>query len=389
MQRFFNLNQDDYRKLVSGQATGFCAAILRLFLCIAAALYSAVIVLRNFLYSKGILKAHRANALVICIGNITTGGTGKTPLVVWLCNLITKHSTLNTKNCSCAVLTRGYKARRASCVMRRAKNRRNTIYDIRNTIDEPAILAESCPQAKVVINPNRVAGAAEAVSKLDADVLIMDDGFQHRRLARDLDIVAIDATCPFGYGKILPAGLLREPVSGLKRADAVIITRADQVTDAELTRLEKKLRLINPDMIIAKSIHSPTYVKSADGRETAIEELKGKKIFAFCGIGNPDAFFSTIKKLGCDLVGSEIYDDHYHYTDEDIERIFKQAEHFKADMVLTTQKDWTKILNSQFSILNSKDIPLSYLAIEIKFLAAEDKLRDLIEHTLAGTITKN
>ena len=365
------MNQDDYRKLVSGQATGFCAAILRLFLSIAAALYSAVIVLRNFLYSKSLLKAHRAGAPVICIGNITTGGTGKTPLVVWLCNLITKHSTLKTQNCSCAILTRGYKANQGAL------------------LDEPAILAESCPRAKVVINPDRVAGASEAVSKLDADVLIMDDGFQHRRLARDLDIVAIDATRPFGYGKILPAGLLREPVSGLKRADAVIITRSDQVTDAELNRLEKKLRLINPDMIIAKSIHSPTYVKSADGRETAIEELKGKKIFAFCGIGNPDAFFSTIKKLGCDLVGSEIYDDHYHYTDEDIERIFKQAEHFKADMVLTTQKDWTKILNSQFSILNSKDIPLSYLAIEIKFLAAEDKLRDLIEHTLAGTITKN
>jgi len=381
------LNQDDYRKLVSGQKASLCAAISRFFLGIAAALYSIAIILRNFLYSKGVLKAHRAGAPVICIGNITTGGTGKTPLVVWLCNLITKHSTLKTQNYECAILTRGYKTRRASCVMRRAKNRRNTIYDIRNTIDEPAILAESCPRAKVVINPDRLAGAVEAVSKLGADVLIMDDGFQHRRLARDLDIVAIDATRPFGYGKILPAGLLREPVSGLKRADAVIITRADQVTAAELTRLEKKLRLINPNMIIAKSIHSPTCVKSADGRETATEELKGKKIFAFCGIGNPDAFFSTIKKPGCDLAGSEIYDDHYHYTDEDIKRIFKQAEHFKADMVLTTQKDW---VSTQYAIRNTKyEIPLSYLAIEIKFLAAEDKLRDLIEHTLAGTITKN
>lgn len=356
------MNQDDYRKLVSGESSGLCSAVLRPALCIAAVLYSIVIILRNFLYSKGIFKAHRAKAPVICIGNITTGGTGKTPLVVWLCNL------LGGKNIDCAILTRGYKANQGAL------------------IDEPAMLAESCPNAKVVINPDRVAGAAEAVNILGADVLIMDDGFQHRRLARDLDIVAIDATCPFGYGKILPAGLLREPVSGIKRARAAVITRADQVTEAELSRLEKKLRHINPNMIIAKSIHAPVCAKAADGTKTAIQELKGKKIFAFCGIGNPEAFFNTIKNLGCNLVGSEIYDDHHHYADEDIAHIFEQSEHLKADLVLTTRKDFKKIA---LPTPAESNIPFFYLAIEIKFLASEDKLRDLIEQALAGKISKN
>jgi len=367
------MNQDNFRKLISGQKAGLGAGLLCLLLGVAAKGYSIVIRLRNFLYSKGWLKTHRANAPVISIGNITTGGTGKTPLVIWLCKQLTQNLKLKTKNCKCAILTRGYKVTQ------------NLKLKTQNYTDEPAIIIESCPEAKVIVNPDRVAGAAEAVNKFDAKTLIMDDGFQHRRLGRDLDIVTIDATRPFGYGKMLPAGLLREPLVSLKRANAVVITRCDQTTEAELTQIEEKLQQVNPNMIIARSIHTAVYAKSTDNKEISLEELKDKKIFAFCGIGNPEAFLNTIKALGPELAGSKVYNDHHHYTDDCLADICKQAAHLKADLILTTQKDWTKINRLATA---KKDIPLAYLAVEIKFLAGQDKLRGLIENALASKIPK-
>ena len=388
------MKQQTYRKLISSQSGSLGAIILRYLLAIAAIGYSLAVRLRNFLYSKGLLKVHHVDAAVICVGNITVGGTGKTPLVVWLCNLITQNPKLKTQNCKCAILTRGYKA---------------GAQENKDLKDELAILAESCPEAEVIVNPDRVAGAAEAIDKYAAKVLIMDDGFQHRRLARDLDIAAIDATQPFGYGKMLPAGLLREPVSSLKRAGAVVITRCDQVNEAQLSELEQKLRAANPDMIIARSIHAAVSVEypgasvipakagiqkdnkkmdSSLRRNDNIEQLKGKKIFAFCGIGNPDAFLNTIKNLGAKLAGSKVYDDHYHYTSACLADISEQAEEVGADLILTTQKDWTKVISYfKSQISNSKShLPFAYLAIEIKFLSGEDKLTALINDTLAGKI---
>jgi len=358
------LNQRYWHKLISRQRTGLSAVLLNLLLGIAACAYSIIIRLRNFLYSKNWLKAHCVNAVVFSVGNITAGGTGKTPLVIWLCRF------LQQKEIQCAVLTRGYKTRTQRQVV----------------TDEPAILAESCPQVKVIVNPDRVEAADEAVDKFGAKVLIMDDGFQHRRLHRDLDIVTIDATQPFGYSRMLPAGLLREPVASLKRADAVVITRCDQTAESELSKLEEKLKLVNPDMTIARSIHAAVCVKYMDSysrRNDSIEELRNKKIFAFCGIGNPNAFLNTITKLGANLVGSGIYNDHCHYTDSDIDDIHGQANRLEADLILTTQKDWTRT-----ALLTSvkKDIPFAYLAIEIKFLDREDKLKELIEDALVGKI---
>jgi tetraacyldisaccharide 4'-kinase len=364
--RTHQLKQQAYRRLISGQNNSFGASILRLLLATAAIGYSLVVWMRNFLYSKGLLKVHHVDAAVFCVGNITVGGTGKTPLVVWLCNLL-------TQNHKCAILTRGYKAK---------------VQGDKDFKDEIVILAESCLNTEIIVNPDRVAGATEAINKYAAKVLIMDDGFQHRRLARDLDIVAIDATRPFGYGKLLPAGFLREPVSSLKRAGAVIITRCDQVAETQLSELEKKLRAINPDMVIAKSIHAPAYVKSKDNKENSIEWLKGKKVFAFCGIGNPGAFFNTIKDIGAELIGSNAFDDHYHYTDACLTEISDQAEESGADLILTTQKDWTKVIsNTEFSISESKKYPpFAYLAVEIKFLSGEDKLTVLIKDILTGKI---
>jgi len=326
--------------------------------------YWAIISLRNSLYSARGLKTHFAAVPVISVGNITAGGTGKTPLVVWLVGRIVENSKLGISSSDCAILTRGYKA---------GKDGR----------DEPGMLGESCPGVEVIVNADRVAGAAEAVGKFGAKVLIMDDGFQHRRLWRDLDIVAIDAMRPFGYGKILPGGLLREPVSSLKRAHAVVVTRCDQVGEKQLTRIEQKLRAVNPGLVIARSIHSPVCAKTTDTRQIGLEELRDRKVFAFCGIGNPEGFFGTIRGLGAELVGSRVYDDHYHYTQDDIAEIYALAESSKADFLLTTQKDYAKALQSRCT----SEVPLAYVVVELKFTVGQDKLKQLIEDTLAGKIS--
>jgi tetraacyldisaccharide 4'-kinase len=360
------LDQEAYRKLVSGGSSGPGAVLLRFILGIASYIYVIIICIRNFLYSKGLLKVHRANAAVISVGNITTGGTGKTPLVIWLCRRIISDSEFKISSSQCAILTRGYKADQ-------------------NYRDEPAVLAESCPGVQVVVNPDRVAGATEAVGRFGAKVLIMDDGFQHRRLGRDVNIVAIDSTVPFGYGKLLPAGLLREPIGSLNRADAAVITRCDQVTDVELILLEGKLRKINPEMVIARSVHTPVCAKSIEDREINHEELKGKKIFAFCGIGNPGAFLSTVKGLGAEVVGSKVFDNHYHYTDDCMADIYEQARSLDAELILTTQKDWVSISSSAIPNVG-EGVDFAYLAIELRFISGEDKITELIKNALAGRI---
>lgn len=220
------------------------AKVVRLLLRPLSTLYKSAVFLRNLSYDKGWFKIHKTKAAVISVGNITTGGTGKTPLVIWLSNKLTQ------KGLRTAILTRGYKLKKTKL------------------LDEPAILVGSCPEARVIIDPDRIAAAAEAQKKYGSEVLVMDDGFQHRRLHRDLDIVTIDATEPFGYGRILPSGLLREPISSIKRAHAAVITRCDLVDGAELAQLDEKLKTVNPDMIIAHAIHKPLCASRSSTRKS-------------------------------------------------------------------------------------------------------------------------
>jgi len=355
------LNQQAYRRLISGQSRGIIAAVCRLSLAFLSVLYSIVVRLRNLLYSTGILKSYAVKAIVISVGNITTGGTGKTPLVIWLTKLITQ------KNVRCAILTRGYKT------------------STKKLRDEPAILTKNCPDAQVFVNPDRLEAARRAVEKFNAQVLVMDDGFQHRRLRRDLDIVTIDATCPFGYGKILPAGLLREQPSALRRAQAAVITRVDQVEPARLRQIENELRSINPRLILARSIHSPVCARGLQGVQIPLSQLRDKRIFAFCGIGNPEAFFRTLEDLGLNLLDSKAFNDHQNYNQRCLNDIYEYARYLDAELILTTDKDWTKIAPAS----RAREIPLMYLVVELKLVEGADRLIKLIEETVAGKIQRN
>ncbi|MCX5644054.1 MAG: tetraacyldisaccharide 4'-kinase [Phycisphaerae bacterium] len=374
------INQDQFRAIISGRRRDARASVARSLLGAASLGYRLAVYIRNALYDHRLLRTHRVNAAVLSVGNLTTGGTGKTPLVVWLCQ------DLREKQVRCAILTRGYKMREGELS------------------DEPALLSALCPGTAVVVNPDRVAGAAEAICRFEGAslsnrgqdardtqgrdalatrVLVMDDGFQHRRLARDLDIVAIDATRPFGYRRLLPAGLLREPVTGLRRAHAVVLTRCDQVSQKVLEEIEEEIRRVNPDLVLARSIHVPVGVKTGGGTEISLDWLGGKRLFAFCGIGNPQSFFHTVERLGGVLVGSRVYDDHYRYAAGDLDEIRREAAAKEASLILTTQKDWTKISR----LAGSQDHPpVAYLAVELRISAGAQALTALIDRVLGSTM---
>jgi tetraacyldisaccharide 4'-kinase len=356
------LNHDTYRKIVSGQDQRPGIGILRALLGAVALVYGLVMRGRNLLFAVGILRSRRASVPVISIGNITTGGTGKTPLVIWLCNY------LRNKGLHCSILTRGYKTQPDQIT------------------DEPALLARACLDTDVIVNPNRVTGAQKAVSVYQAQALVLDDGFQHRKLKRDLDIVAVDATCPFGYGRVLPAGLLREPKSGLSRADAVIITRFDQADAEQMRKLEQEIQKIAPNIFIAKAAHKHTGAVTFQNEKLDLEELRSKKIFAFCGIGNPDAFFRCLEQNGLSLEDTQIFDDHHAYTREEMKQIFERAVSCGAEMILCTQKDWVK---SALLSPEEESVVFAYLAMELDFFEGLDKITLLIDNLFSGQSTKN
>lgn len=361
------LDQDQFRAIVSGRRGDVWARVARFALWVASLGYRLVVCIRNKLYDRGLLKSHRASVPVICVGNLTTGGTGKTPLVAWLAKFVAE------KGLRPAILTRGYKAHHSQ----------GEVGGVHPTTDEPAELAQACPGIPVIVNGDRVTGAAEAVRNHSAQVILMDDGFQHRRLRRDLDIVTIDATVPFGYGRLLPAGLLREPIGSLRRAHAAVLTRSNQVSEEELSQIESRIRQVRADLAIARSVHAPVGAWQDDGPDIALEQLRGKRVFAFCGLGNPKAFFATVQACGCILAGSQAFNDHHTYTDRDLTDLCDAARSQGAERLLTTHKDWTKIA----PLHRPKDaVPTAYLAIELQFTSGRDALIALIERTLAGTI---
>jgi tetraacyldisaccharide 4'-kinase len=253
-------------------------------------LYGGALVCRNALMPEPV----RAGVPVICIGNITVGGTGKTPMAGWVVEVLKKAGKHP------AILTRGYGG------------------------DEPRLLEKL--GVPVIAEPDRVRGAALARGK-GADVLVMDDGFQHLRLARDLDIVLVDATDPWGGGHLLPWGRLREPREALGRAQAVVITRIDQAPET-VSRIREEVARLAPSALLAEAVHDPV----------GGEDLSGKKVLAVCGIGNPEAFRRTLESLGAQVT-LKVFPDHHRYTTADVAAVNT----LDAGTVVMTEKDAAKL----------------------------------------------
>ena len=277
--------------------------------------------LRNRKYDRGI-GVRRLPRPVISVGNLTTGGTGKTPVVHWLCD------RLRAAGERPAVLMRGYKARPGE------------------KGDEQEMLAsllnrDGVIPVPVLANPRRY---EEAMAHLERSpqttVFVLDDGFQHRRIARDFDLVLIDATNAFGYGRVLPRGLLREPVGGLKRADAILITRADQVGERTLGDVVDGLR--GADVPTFRAAHGWAGVRTDGGQSMPVADLAGCRVFALAGIGNPEGFAAQLA-AAADVVGRRFFPDHHAYARADVDAVMSDARAAGAEAVVTTDKDWVKL----------------------------------------------
>jgi tetraacyldisaccharide 4'-kinase len=290
-----------------------------------AALFGALASLRGALYDRRLLPSERLSVPVVCVGNLTAGGTGKTPMVAWVARELARRGLRP------GVVSRGYGARAPD-----------------GASDEAALLAAELPGVPHVAHPDRARAGRELVER-GCGALVLDDGFQHRRLERDLDLVLVDATRPWGLPAppgggeavcaLLPRGLLREPLKGLARASAVILTRVDQAEPRALAALRERLLGVAPGVALATSEHRPRGLQRLGGTERAApQSLRGQRAELVSGIGNPDAFERSVRDLGADVVAHRRFGDHHAYTARDLEGLGRGGAR-----VVTTAKDAVKL----------------------------------------------
>jgi tetraacyldisaccharide 4'-kinase len=339
-----------YYELIRGDRAGVWPSLKRAGLWSLSLGYRLGVGWRNRRFDRGV-NVSKAAVPVVSIGNLTTGGTGKTPCVEYVARFYRE------LDLQVAILSRGYGS----------ETGRN---------DEALVLEENLPDVPHLQGRERAVLAQTAVEELESDILVLDDGFQHRQLHRDLDLVLIDATCPWGYGYLLPRGLLREPIGSLKRADAVIITRCDLVSPEAVRAIRDVVMSVKP-MPIAESVHRPAEWRNGE-QTLPLDALTNRPIAAFCGLGNPDAFRQTLVKLGVNVIAWRTFPDHHPYSREDVESLREWARQLPADAAIaTTQKDLVKL---RVDRLGERE--LWALAIQLKVTTGEEALINKVAGTL-------
>jgi tetraacyldisaccharide 4'-kinase len=340
---------------------------LTLALAPLGSLYGLAMKARRALYRGGRFQVHDLGVPVISVGNLTTGGTGKTPLVEWIAGELAQAG-----NRVC-ILTRGY-GRRSAGSRVIVSDGNEILADAARAGDEPLLLAERLKGlAAVISDGDRVSAARWAVEHFHSEVFVLDDGFQHLRVARDLNILTIDATNPWGNGRLLPAGVLRESRAELARADCIIITRADDPNSTaelvrEITAKSKDRPLFSSRMRLVGLRSVPASVGQP---LIAGAEIGASKIAAFCALGNPESFFSLLRRGGYELVHTQSFRDHHSYTQTDVDRVVRESIKRGAKVLLTTAKDEVKLRSFKF------ELPCYAADIEIE-IENNEKLRELI-----------
>ena len=325
----------------SGRLRTPLATALRFLLVPLSPVYWTVVASRNFLYKCGVLRPKRCSGKVISVGNITTGGTGKTPVTLMLANWLKSH------NLPFAVLSRGYQSpsEKGSLVFNSSASVSNNVVG-----DEIALLARKLPGVWFGVGRDRVHNIKTLQERQDIGIFLLDDGFQHRKLFRDYDIVLLDASNPVGNGWLLPAGNLRERLSSLARADLILITRVDSRTPAELAALKEKLhRFVDKERVFEIKTAITRLYDFATGELVELRELSPRKCAAFCGIGNPDSFTHLLEANGIALKASIIFDDHHRYSGTDLALLRKMLTDGSCDLLLTTEKDAVKLPRDGFA----------------------------------------
>ena len=366
--------------VIDGSEKGKGPATLRVLLKVLSLVFSFIVQLRLLLYKHRIIRGNTLGCQVISVGNLTVGGTGKTPVVEVFAR------NLQQQGRKVAILSRGYKSKEASfkdkMVQRITTGRIETpprvvsdgkhlLLDSWTAGDEPYMLASNLPEVSVVVDKDRVKAGKYAIKELGCDTLILDDGFQYLKLGHRLDIALVDRTNPFGYGHLLPRGLLREPMRNIKRAGFIFITKCGDEGEPEL---KEQLRRLNPVAEISECRHAAKYLKDVFGDETyPLEKLKGMKIAAVSAIAVPESFEKALEAFGAEIVYKRRFADHHRFSQQEIINTINWSIKRGAQAILTTEKDAVR-----FPFVDRRDIPILYMRVEIEMLSGEEEFMDWI-----------
>lgn len=351
-------------------------------LFVGSRFYRTVVQFRLWLYDKRVIRNHAIGCLVVSIGNLSCGGTGKTPVVEVFAKI------LSQKGRKVAILSRGYRSKKRSLFDKIRQMFRNEKMEIPPKIvsdghnllldseyggDEPYMLASNLKDVAVLVDKDRVKSGLYAIDRYGTDVLILDDGFQYMMLKQHINIVLVDSTDPFGNGHVLPRGILREPIKNIRRADYIFLTKSDG--SPRLRHLKNFLRRHNRRAEIIECTHRPQYLEMVyeRGVHEPLEKLRGARVAALSGIASPDGFENFLRDLGAEVVAAERFGDHHRYTQQEIIDFVNVAKSAEADFIVTTEKDAVRIPK-----LDRRDVPLYFLRIEIDILSGRESFDQCI-----------
>ena len=364
----------------SDQGHGRPVRILLFILKQLSHIYRSIMQLRLFLYTHGIFRHHTLGCQVISVGNLTVGGTGKTPVVEVFAR------ELQRAGRRVAILSRGYKKKEPPftekfldrILFREPRKPPRVVSDGHDLLlnsdmsgDEPYMLASNLPEVAVLVDKNRVKGGRYAINKLGCDTLILDDGFQYLSLKSRVQIVLVDRTNPFGNENVLPRGILREPIRNIRRADFILITKCGGENNDEI---KARLRKFNDHAEIIECTHCARYLKNVFSAETQdMKYLSGLKVVAVSGIAVPRGFERELEQRGAEIVEAYRFADHHRYSQQEIINIINSAEQHNADAILTTEKDAVR-----FPRLDRWDVPIYFLRVDIEILTGEEDFHQCI-----------
>ncbi|WP_041606065.1 tetraacyldisaccharide 4'-kinase [Halothermothrix orenii] len=361
--------------LIKSGPRSICDKIVLFILSILEKIYNLLILLRRLLYNLNLVKPGEVEARVISVGNITAGGTGKTPLVIYLAKKLAEENRV-------VVISRGYQSQSEGEEPSVVSDGRNILTDVSEAGDEVYMMATLLGGVPLITGSNRYKAARLASRRFNAEIIILDDGFQHWQLKRDVDIVMIDGLKPFGQGRLIPRGFLREPLSGLKRADFFVISRAHHISREKLQEIKDTLCQYNQNAVVYEATTSSVYLKelsvaslemkSIIHKKRPLDELKGAKVIAVCGLGNPRSFYRDLEISGAEVIETLSFNDHHQYRPDDFDKIINLARQKAIDIVITTEKDAVKFSRDDIKKFIDHNINLYVLGIEISLKGTVD-----------------
>lgn len=371
-----------FLSLLSGKRRSRTDIFLLAVLLLASRVYRTVVQFRIWLYDKRVIRNHALGCLVVSIGNVSCGGTGKTPVV----EVFAK--TLSAKGRKVAILSRGYRSKKHSAWYKFrhmfdqqkleippkiVSDGTNLLLDSMYAGDEPYMLASNLKDVAVLVDKDRVKSGLFAIKNYGTDVLILDDGFQYLMLKPHINIVLVDSTDPFGNGHVLPRGILREPIKNIRRADYIFLSKSDG--SPRLRHLKAFLRKHNRRAEIIECCHQPKYIEHVFNRgdQAPLESLKGAKVAAISAIAVPASFERFLTSLGAELVLTRSFADHHRYSQQEIIDFINDAKKAGAELIMTTEKDAVRIPK-----LDRQDIPLYFLRVEINILSGRESFDQCI-----------